>query len=101
MHLHQFIQLKNLAFVICLCGACILGDFLVEINKDEHIILALIDNGTHGVIGGIATFCIVSEFGDKLALSEQQLLIAMGFVWSSIIDVDHFIEARSFKLKVF
>lgn len=61
---------------------------------------ALADNATHGLVGAMSALIVVMEFSDRLALVEQKWLIAVGFLVSSGIDVDHFIAARSIRLKV-
>lgn len=48
----------------------------------------------------LAAFIIVNEFRDKITVTEHTLLILFCFVVASIIDVDHFIAAKSFSLKV-
>lgn len=48
----------------------------------------------------LAAFIIVNEFRDKITVTEHTLLILFCFVVASLIDVDHFIHAKSFSLKV-
>ncbi|KAL1506177.1 hypothetical protein ABEB36_005585 [Hypothenemus hampei] len=60
---------------------------------------AIIDNVTHALIGGIS-WTIVCLNGDKGFKKANELLeIICCTILSSIIDLDHFIEARSVLLK--
>ncbi len=82
----------------------IIGDYYVfdtaylilKINQivgflNERLIRALLDNICHCLVG-VLSWCIISY--PKLILYE---IIAVGFM-SSIIDIDHFISARSLNL---
>lgn len=77
---------------------CITGDKLGAIVQKPPLLRAVIDNITHALIGGLVTEIIVRDYKDQLDRSDQITLIAVGFVASSWIDLDHFIEARSFHL---
>lgn len=79
---------------------CITGDKLGAIVQKPPLLRAVIDNITHALIGGLVTEIIVRDYKDQLDRSDQITLIAVGFVASSWIDLDHFIEARSFHLDV-
>lgn len=57
----------------------------------QRLIRALMDNATHTLVGLISWFIIVYP---KVSTGE---LLAVGF-FSSIIDIDHFISAKSFSL---
>lgn len=48
----------------------------------------------------LAAFIIVNEFKDKITVTEHTLFILICFIVASLIDVDHFIHAKSFSLKV-
>lgn len=97
----KLISNKQLILSILLCATCILGDKLLNIyNNKSSYTKALIDNLTHGLVGCFTAAIIVNEFKDRLSLNEQLLLEIFCTIFSSIIDVDHFIEAKSFSLHV-
>lgn len=77
---------------------CITGDKLGDVVHKPPLLRAVIDNITHALIGGLVTEIIVRDYKDQLDRNEQIALIAVGFVLSSWIDFDHFIEAKSFHL---
>lgn len=92
-----------LLFEVALLLLVIIGDYyifdtLVLISKlnqisnlSDRIIRALMDNASHLLIG-LLSWCIISY--PKLTITE---LFLVSF-FSSIIDIDHFISARSFSL---
>lgn len=78
---------------------CLLGDNFVELT--EHPVLrALVDNGTHAVIGAITGIAFVVQFYEKITNCLGWSLIILCFSTSSLIDLDHFIQARSWNLEV-
>lgn len=91
---------KQFILSCLLCITCILGDKLVDIYKSSNVAKALLDNLTHGLIGYIVGCIVADEFKDRLSAYEQLLLSTFCFFIASVIDVDHFIEAKSFNLHV-
>ncbi|XP_058835384.1 transmembrane protein 267 [Topomyia yanbarensis] len=87
-----------LAKHIVLLLVCITGDKLSLVVQKPHILKAAIDNVTHALIGLIVTEIVVRNFHDQVGRNEKYALIGTGFVLSSLIDLDHFIEAKSFSL---
>lgn len=82
-------------FVLCAMSAitCWLGDLKLR-RTSEPLIKALADSATHGLVGLFTAAIILTECSDKLYL-------AVGcMVMSSMIDLDHFIAAKSLKLSV-
>lgn len=89
--------------VIFLGLICIIGDYYVFdtnslinlVNKrlgfSERLIRALMDNGCHSLIGALSWFIITYPNTNFLEF------ILSGFL-SSIIDIDHFLSAKSFSL---
>ncbi|XP_062541257.1 transmembrane protein 267 [Armigeres subalbatus] len=77
---------------------CLVGDKLLQTVQKPPLLKAAVDNVTHALIGLIATEIVVHQFRDQLGRSELWLLIGFGFGLASWIDVDHFIEARSFHI---
>ena len=97
----------NLGFLffseIILASLIVIGDYYVfdslkvvvfmneYTNISQRLIRALMDNSIHGLVG-VLTWLVIAY--PKVDLSE---LIAAG-VLASIIDIDHFISAKSIKL---
>lgn len=79
---------------------CLVGDKLLQIIQKPPLLKAAVDNVAHALIGLIATEIVVHQFRDQLGRNELWLLIGFGFGLSSWIDLDHFIEARSFHIHV-
>lgn len=80
---------------------CLIGDnFVAVAQRGDKLVEALADNVTHGLVGALSALIVVAEFGDRLSLTEQKLLVGAGYLVASGIDVDHFIAARSFRLSV-
>lgn len=70
------------------------GDKLLEKINSSHLFRALADNLAHGLIGLFSAAVVVAENKDNIYLA------FICFILSSLIDVDHFIAARSLKLSV-
>lgn len=79
---------------------CLVGDKLLQVVQKPPLLKAAVDNVTHALIGLVVAEIVVHQFRDQLARSELWLLIGFGFGLASWIDVDHFIEARSFHIHV-
>jgi hypothetical protein len=75
---------------------CIGTDYLVKlpiVNNNDYS-RALVDNMGHALIGGVSWLVVVG-------IHKEGILQAIGCAaMSSLIDLDHFIMARSFHLKV-
>ncbi|XP_052897649.1 transmembrane protein 267 [Anopheles moucheti] len=95
MNLNALLLLKH----VILCCVCICGDKLTEYVQYPALLRACIDNATHAFIGCIAAEIILHSFKYQLARHEYYLLLFIGMIVSSFIDLDHFIEARSFSLQ--
>lgn len=81
-------------------GICILGDYLVDINHESQIAKAIFDNVTHATIGLLSAIILILQSNHRIIRTERYLLIAMSVLVSSLIDIDHFIMAKSLKLSV-
>lgn len=82
-------------------GVCILGDYLVDINHHSSLIAtAIFDNVTHATIGFLSAIILILQSNHRINRTEQYFLIAMDVLVSSLIDIDHFIIAKSLKLTV-
>lgn len=89
-------------FILTILNACIciFGDTLVQWNDESQLIKALFDNITHATIGCISAVIIISETDNQTVGIEKIALIGLSVIVSSLIDVDHFIVAKSIKLAV-
>lgn len=81
-------------------STCLLGDYLFNRNNNHHILKSLTDNITHSLIGLFCAIIIVNYYQNAFCRIESLLLVLTSFLISSIIDVDHFIEAKSLSLIV-
>ena len=86
-------------------GLCLGCDAVVSIAKSmkieplgqRNIILALLDNCSHGIIALFA-WLLVADF----EISKKNILLALlCAICACFVDIDHFISAGSWKLKVF
>lgn len=85
-----------LTTVICKCG-----DTLTQKQFNKNLMNALIDNGTHGAIGFTTGLTIITLIDKKYCnLLTKCLLVILCGCLSSLIDLDHFIAAKSLQLKV-
>lgn len=76
------------------------GDYVVETSRSP-VLKAINDNLTHGLIGGLSwmVYCVKrrkSQLGLRLIVFEVVLCTLL----SSLIDLDHFVAAKSVLLKV-
>lgn len=101
MFVNHIINVNKLWLSLFLGLACVMGDNFVFFARGTKLAEALADNATHGLVGALSALIIVLEFSDRLTLTEQKMLIGVGFLVASGIDVDHFIAARSMRLKVY
>lgn len=85
---------------ILIGSTCLLGDYLLNKNNNHHIIKSLTDNLTHSLIGLFCAIIIVNYYQNICCRIESLLLVLTSFLLSSIIDADHFIEAKSLSLIV-
>lgn len=93
-------MIGNMVFLaVLLVFIALLGDWLLKIaTKNAH--KAIIDNSTHGLIGLISWWIVIIASKRKVPLPKRLLEAGLSGFVASIIDVDHFIYARSYKLEV-
>lgn len=71
---------------------CLLGDLgLKQRAKLEPLHIAIIDNGTHGLVGLLS---------GQLYFGWERDWLIVCMLMSSAVDIDHFIASRSVKLSV-
>lgn len=86
--------------VALLVAVSLLGDHLVSRIHQKHAVKAICDNSTHFLIGGISWLivCINTSFLQNHTQCLLEILLC-AFI-AAVIDVDHFISAKSLSLKV-
>ncbi|XP_045460253.1 LOW QUALITY PROTEIN: transmembrane protein 267 [Harmonia axyridis] len=85
--------------VALLVAVSLLGDHLVSRIHQKHAVKAICDNSTHFLIGGISWLivCINTSFLQNHTQCLLEILLC-AFI-AAVIDVDHFISAKSLSLK--
>lgn len=81
-------------------GICLLGDYLVYINPESQIRKAIFDNVTHAIVGLFSAIVFILETNHRAAGIERIALVVMSVFVSSLIDIDHFLVAKSMQLTV-
>lgn len=95
----QYVLLNPLSFYTLLLGVtAIIGDSLVS-HSNLDVYKAIFDNSTHSIIGGLTWFIITLQLKNKSA-SFRIFEIFLCALIASVIDLDHFLMAKSFHLKV-
>lgn len=79
---------------------CYLGDRLVEYETESGLKKALCDSSTHAIVGLMSATIFVLQINQRIETDEKIRLVFVCSLLSSLIDIDHFIEAKSFKLFV-
>ncbi|KAK0168361.1 hypothetical protein PV327_002172 [Microctonus hyperodae] len=90
--LNKIIQVISL-FLIGIIS--VTGDKIVK-NSDDMVIRAISDNLTHGLVAGIS-WLLVTVINQHSIINNIPCIVLCATI-SSLIDIDHFIEARSWKL---
>ena len=104
MHLSSqlFMSLVPLSVLeLLLLSVSVLGDHLL-FSLENSILKAISDNTTHILIGVISWFIIIYKVKTSLSGNIKTSLgeLVVSGAISSLIDIDHFILARSIHLKV-
>lgn len=98
MFFHFSNSFQNVYLTILLSVVCVVGDKLVNYTK-IHLFQAIFDNTTHGCVSGLSWF--IFRINYKNFSSKQTLLeVGLATLIASLIDLDHFLAAKSFHLKV-
>uniref|UniRef100_A0A182N7T4 Transmembrane protein 267 n=1 Tax=Anopheles dirus TaxID=7168 RepID=A0A182N7T4_9DIPT len=95
MNLNVALLIKH----VILCLVCVVGDKLCETVQKPAILRACIDNATHAFIGCLAAEIILNSLKHYITRQEYCVLLLTATIVSSCIDLDHFIEAKSFSLQ--
>lgn len=99
MHIKLFTKIQLLLSLL-LATTCLLGDALVHRYSHSRVLKAICDNLTHAIVGLLAATLIINEIKYYTTFDEQIWMLVTCFVASSLIDMDHFIAARSWRLIV-
>ncbi|CAK1592049.1 unnamed protein product [Parnassius mnemosyne] len=93
-------KLIRIILTISICATALIGDYIVFKSKysESLVFRAFADSTVHASIGFLSA---VQFFSHEIGLTDQARLYNIAFctIISSLIDVDHFIAARSFRLK--
>ena len=95
----QLLSPVSIISSLLLPAVCMTGDHLLSTKfiRSNMYRRALTDSVTHGIIGGVSWMVVLGES----ALSRSGVTqFFLGFILASVVDVDHFIMARSLKLQV-
>ncbi|XP_011302581.1 transmembrane protein C5orf28 homolog [Fopius arisanus] len=85
----------KIIFTILLGLTCLIGDRLSD-NLTHAVIRAIVDNVTHALIAGLSWIIVTLLLNHSVM--RNLLEITSCALMSSLIDVDHFIQAKSWKL---
>ncbi|XP_054733048.1 transmembrane protein 267 [Anastrepha obliqua] len=97
MHCHIMVYVR-IVLTTLLTITCLLGDNFVELTQ-HPLLKALADNATHAIIGALTGIAFAVQFHERTSNLLGWFLIFTCFAVSSLIDLDHFIEARSWYLE--
>ncbi|CAG9854602.1 unnamed protein product [Phyllotreta striolata] len=99
MYLFQIFNNSSSYSTLLIVVTAIVGDYVVAYSK-LHVFQALFDNATHFTIGGLCWFIVCLHSNSRGVGSTRKIVeIACCSLLSSLIDVDHFVEAKSISLK--
>ena len=95
----QLLSPVSIISSLLLPAVCMTGDHLLSYQfiRSNMYRRSLTDSITHGIIGGVSWMIVLGES----ALSRSGVTqFFLGIILASVVDVDHFIMARSLKLQV-
>lgn len=90
--LRSFVRLLPYVILVSICYGF---DVIFLSVQDRFYLRAAVDNTAHGIIA-LVSWCIISGIQTQKDIIDA---IVCGII-ACVIDVDHFIAARSFKLQV-
>lgn len=98
--MHRLLAFLRISLTALLAVVCIFGDWLVGLNSNSSIAKAIFDNVTHACVGLLTASLLFIQLDRRISSAERNAAIIVCCLVSSLIDVDHFIAARSWKLTV-
>ncbi|KAL3885401.1 hypothetical protein ACJMK2_025464 [Sinanodonta woodiana] len=89
--------IKTASLELLLLITCLSGDHIMTLSNVKKSIwaAALVDNTTHGVVGSLSWAIVIDVDRDPRKI----VTCLMCFLVSMAVDADHFIAAKSLKLK--
>lgn len=98
--MHRLLPILRIFLTALLAIVCVCGDWLVGLNSNSPIAKAIFDNATHAGVGLLTAAILFIQLERRISSAERNAAIIVCCLVSSIIDIDHFIAARSWKLTV-
>lgn len=98
--MYQIITFSRITLTTLVIVVCVGGDWLVELNSNSPIGKAAFDNITHAIVGLLSAAILFIQVEQRFSSFERIAAIATCFSISSLIDIDHFIVARTWTLSV-
>lgn len=88
------IWIVNCSLSLAVVGVCIVGDMSLGMSHRSQLFRAYADNLSHALIGLLSCCIVIAENSNNFYVAVICLII------SSLIDIDHFLAAKSFRLSV-
>lgn len=88
------IWIINFGLTLAVIVTCIVGDKCLTMTHKPQLFRAITDNLAHALIGLFSCLIVIAENADNFYLALICLIL------SSLIDIDHFISAKSLRLAV-
>lgn len=98
--MYRIFAFLQITLTTLLAVVCVFGDWLVELHLNSSIAKAIFDNVTHACVGLFTASILFIQLDHRISTAERNAAIIVCCLVSSLIDVDHFIAARSWKLTV-
>lgn len=98
--MHRILPVLHICLTIVLGVVCIVGDWMVELNSNSKIAKAIVDNATHTCVGLLTAPLLLIQLNRRISSFDRNAIIIVCCLVSSLIDIDHFIVARSLNLTV-
>lgn len=77
-----------------------MGDYIENVYAHSLLWKAICDNLTHATVGFFSAIVIILKTDHRIVGMERIGLVVLSVLVSSLIDIDHFVAAKSLKLSV-
>lgn len=85
---------------ILVTSVCFSGDALLKVANHD-LLKALVDNSTHVIVAVFSWLIVVLKCHKRSSMIVNSIFeLFLSGILASVIDIDHFVLAKSFKLKV-
>lgn len=85
---------------ISLASLCFAGDHILKISN-KNVVRAIVDSCTHSLVSIVSWLIVLLKCHNHSSMIKNSVFeIFLSGIFASVIDVDHFILARSINLKV-